>query len=389
MSRRKRYSSSLAVAATAPDGGTALGQSIGVGSRPRLRKGRSHAPRIKPHEMTFVLQHLATLVDNGVPLPRALGTLAKEDALSRHHDMLRSLRRQVEGGVAFSTALASYPNLFDAVTLSQIRVGERSGTLVDTFKRLAASRNRMREIRRDLVKKLAYPLMLTVIGSGLIAFLLLYVIPVFEKTYADAGVELPWITQCLIFLGGLAQRYVLWAVAGVILAATAVKQIRKNGELAARMDRRLITMPWIGKWLRDIAVLQVMDVLNNLLNAGFTLADALHETADSVGNRAVARGVRNLHRAVQRGERFSRELENQEGLFPPLVHQLVLVGESTGRLADSTQEICEHLRSEIERKTSLMVGALEPLLTIALAIAIAVILLAIYLPMFDMVHTIS
>lgn len=389
MSRRKRYSSNLTLAASPGAGGTAVAESVSQRARPAMRRGRSQASRIKPHEMTFVLQHLATLVDNGVPLPRALGTLAKEDALARHHDMLRSLRRQVEGGVAFSTALASYPNLFDSVTLSQIRVGERSGTLVDTFKRLAASRNRMREIRRDLVKKLAYPILLTVIGSGLIGFLLLYVIPVFEKTYADAGVELPWVTQCLILVGNLAQRYVLWAAALVVLASAAVKQIRKNAQLAAEMDRRLIRTPWIGKWLRDIAVLQVMDVLNNLLNAGFTLADALHETADSVGNRAVERGVRNLHRAVQRGERFSRELENQDGLFPPIVNQLVLVGESTGRLADSTQEICEHLRREIERKTALLVGALEPLLTIALAVAIAVILLAIYLPMFDMVHTIS
>jgi type IV pilus assembly protein PilC len=132
-----------------------------------------------------------------------------------------------------------------------------------------------------------------------------------------------------------------------------------------------------------------MDALNTLMTAGFTLAEALRQTSESVDNRAVRRGVRNLMTAVQRGERFSREIERLHDLFPPIVNQLVVVGESTGQLTKATSDICEHLRREIERKTSLMVGALEPILTISLASAIAVILLAIYLPMFDMVNAVA
>jgi type IV pilus assembly protein PilC len=125
------------------------------------------------------------------------------------------------------------------------------------------------------------------------------------------------------------------------------------------------------------------------MTAGFTLAEALRQTADSVGNRAFRRGVRNLQLAVERGERFSREIERSADLFPPIVNQLVIVGESTGGLTKATLDICDHLRREIERKTNIMVGALEPILTISLASAIALILLAIYLPMFDMVNTIA
>ena len=123
--------------------------------------------------------------------------------------------------------------------------------------------------------------------------------------------------------------------------------------------------------------------------AGYTLAEALRETAESVGNRAVRGGVKDLQSAVQRGEKFSRELERHEEMFPPIVNQLVLVGENTGQLTRATNDICEYLRKEISRKTSLLVGALEPILTIGLASAIAVVLLAIYLPMFDMVNTIG
>jgi len=151
----------------------------------------------------------------------------------------------------------------------------------------------------------------------------------------------------------------------------------------------MLQLPMIGKWLRDIAVLQLMEVLRNLLESGFTLAEALGQVAESVGNRAVREGVGDLRLAVQRGERFSRELERHEGMFPPIVNQLVLVGERTGKLDRATEDICDHLRREIERKTTLMVGALEPMLTITMAGAVAVILLAIYLPMFDMVNTIN
>src|SRR5260221_8705010 len=155
------------------------------------------------------------------------------------------------------------------------------------------------------------------------------------------------------------------------------------------MDRALLRGSVIGKWLRDVAVLQVMEVLGSLMEAGFTLADALAETIPAVHNRAVQQTVRDLQSAIRRGERFSRELERHGDMFPPIVSQLVIIGEQTGKLTGATTHICGHLKREIQRKTNIFVGALEPILTICLASAVAVILLAIYLPIFDMVNTVS
>jgi type IV pilus assembly protein PilC len=231
--------------------------------------------------------------------------------------------------------------------------------------------------------------MLIVLGSGLITFLLLYVVPVFEQTYAEAKVPLPFVTQVLIWVGALARKYILAVFGGMAVLALVLVQVRRNDLIAARMDQTLLQAPMFGRWLRDIAVLQLMDALNTLMTAGFTLAEALRQTAESVDNRAVRRGVRSLVAAVERGERFSREIERLSDMFPPIVNQLVVVGESTGQLTKATSDICEHLRQEIDRKTTLMVGALEPILTISLAAAIAVILLAIYLPMFDMVNAVA
>jgi type IV pilus assembly protein PilC len=388
MPRRKRFSADTPTAAGAIAASPGLGAFLGglsLGAAKASRKPR----RLKPQDLTNILRNLSTLVGNGVPLPKALATLAQEDSLAKHREAIDAVRRKVETGAPFSTALAECLDSCDKITTSQIRVGERAGTLAETLQHLAETRDKAGELRSQVIKKLAYPGMLVVLGSGLITFLLLYVVPVFEQTYADAKVPLPFVTKALIAFGGLAKSY-LWMVAAAgVLGAVALKQLRKNRQFAARMDLAILRSPVVGKWLRDMAVLQVMDVLNNLMTAGFTLAEALRQTADSVGNRAVRQGVRNLQQAVERGERFSRELERQQDLFPPIVNQLVIVGESTGQLTKATLDICNHLRREIERKTNIMVGALEPILTISLAAAIAVILLAIYLPMFDMVNTVK
>ncbi|HYO24317.1 MAG TPA: type II secretion system F family protein [Lacipirellulaceae bacterium] len=391
MARRKRLVAA-GVAAASGDGPTLLGgaRAAATGmSLPGWLRPRRAARRLKPSELTFVLRNLATLVGNGVPLPRALATLAQEDSLARHRDLINGIRRKVETGAPFSTAMQDVPGVCDRLTASQIRIGERSGTLADTLAHLAQHRDKSSELRSQIIKKIAYPAMLMVLGSALIAFLLVYVVPVFEQTYAEAHVALPLVTQILIAVGGVAKKYALPALGVAAVGLVALVQLRKNDVVAARMDGALLKTPLMGRWLRDIAVLQLMDALSTLMAAGFTLAEALRQTAESVDNRAVRRGVRALVSAVERGERFSREIERLSDLFPPVVNQLVVVGESTGQLGRATADICEHLRREIERKTSLMVGALEPILTISLASAIAVILLAIYLPMFDMVNAVA
>ena len=355
----------------------------------KLSEKKTKSERLKQHELTFILRTLSTLVNNGVSLPKALGTLAREETLAKHHHLLESLRRKVESGVSFSTALSQFPQVCDQLTVSQIRLGERSGTLADTLQHLSENRGKSAELKQTVIKKLAYPCLLITLGSGLLTFLLMYVVPVFEETYASAKVPLPFITRLLIQFSGIVQTFGPYVVGGAILMAAAVQQARKHNEIAIVMDKALLHAPLFGNLIRDMAILQLMEVLHSLMAAGYNLAEAVRETAQSVGNRAVQQGVRNLQIAINRGERFSRELERHEDMFPPIVNQLVIVGESTGQLTRATKDICDYLRHEIERKTSLLVGALEPILTISLASAIAVVLLAIYLPMFDMVNTIS
>lgn len=356
--------------------------------QPTIRRNAS-GNKLKSRDLVFILRNLATLTESGVSLPKALGTLADEAALERQRDMLLAIRRQLENGETFSTALAQFRESFDTVLINQVKVGEHSGTLAETLTNIARHREDAHRLRGEIIQKLAYPALLAVMGTAVITFLLTYVIPVFEETYSKANVPLPVITKLLIGVGMIAQSYG-WIVLTIIAVSfLTIRQLRKKENFAFKMDGAILRWPVLGNWLRDIAVLQLMEVLGSLLDAGYTLAEALGESGQAVKNRAIRQSARDLQSAIRRGEKFSREIERHGETFPPIVSQLVIVGEQTGKLARATSHIREHLQREIERKTNLFVSTIEPTLTISLAAAIAAILLAIYLPMFDMVNTIK
>lgn len=355
----------------------------------KLNLGGQKTGRLTKDEVTLVLRNLATLTNNGVSLPKAIGAMAAERSLEKRRATLEGLRRRIESGDTFSTALGQLDGAFDKVTISQIRVGERAGTLPDTLLQIASQREKAGRLKEDVIKKLAYPVVLASVGAAVVGFLLCYVVPVFKETYDSANVPLPAITQVMIDVGAIAQGYWWIVLIGLIALPMIVHQLRQNESFAKEMDSRLLKIPLLGPWLRDIALLQLMEVLGSLMEAGFTLAESLEEAGDSVMNRAMQSGVASLRRAVQQGERFSREIERHDELFPPMVSQLVIVGEQTGRLAKSTRQICGLLEEEIQRKTDIAIGVIEPTLTISMAGAVAVILLAIYLPMFDMINTVG
>jgi len=353
-----------------------------------LKSQRGPTP-IKRRDLTTILQHLSTLIENGVPLPKALLTVAQEPSLRKHAETLHDIRRRVESGESFSGALAAHPESFGDILVNQVRVGEKSGTLAETLARVTLQQEQGNQLRSLIIKKLSYPVLLLTMGGGVVTFMLMFVVPVFEETYADANVPLPAVTRFMIASAAWMESYgwLLFLLAAV--GAIALKWVRRHPPWALKFDRAMMRTPLLGGWLRDLAVLQFVEVLGSLLEAGFRVAEALGVAAGSVGNRAVRQGVRDLQAAVHRGERFSRELERQGDLFPPVVAQLVIVGERTGNLVKATMHVRKHLRRQIERNTSVLVGTIEPVLTISLAVAIGVILLAIYLPMFDMIGAVT
>ncbi len=341
--------------------------------------------KIKKRDLIFIMRNIATLTENGLSLPKALETICKEKSLKKYSAMLGDIRQTVENGDTFSGALTKYKAAFGELFISQIKVGEKSGTLPATLERLTQQLEHADNLKSTIIKKLSYPALLCVAGTGAVSFMILYVVPTFEKTYKESGAKLPAVTQFLIDVGHVAKNYGWMIVLGIIVSVVSWILARRTPATRLLIDRYLLNVPMVGDCLKNFAVLQFMEVLGNLMEAGFTVADALESCAKSINNRAVRQSVENLHSAVLRGERFSSELEKHGDLFPPIVNQLIIVGEKTGTLGKATLNIKAHLKREVERYLSIMIGSIEPIMTAALAAAIGTILLAIYLPMFDMI----
>lgn len=351
----------------------------------KLSGGDRKVRRFKTRDLAYFFRSLATLTENGLSLPRSLETLRQERAMSRYSHILRDLVLAVESGEAFSAAMAKQPHTFGELLIAQVKVGERSGTLSKALEKITTQIERANEIVSSVLKKLAYPAILCVAGSGSVTFMLWFVVPTFEKLYKDSNAKLPWITQFLIACGDFLGSYG-WTIPLLIGAAIgAWIYARRNEAMRAGIDAKLLRLPFVGDCIRGIAVMQFVETMGNLLDSGFTVAESLHASSKAVGNAAMRKCVEALHSSILRGERLSAELDRHRDMFPPVVHQLIVVGEKTGSLAKSASVIQTHLRREIDRTLAILVGAIEPILTISLAIVIGVILLAIYLPMFDMI----
>ncbi|QDT15824.1 type II secretion system F family protein [Alienimonas californiensis] len=340
---------------------------------------------VKRKDLVGILRNLCTMIRNGVGLPGAIATLREDPANRKYARIFEKVGESVATGSTLSTSLAPFPESFPPLLVHQLRVGERAGTLPDSLDRVTRQLEQGANLKAFLIKKLSYPLLVTVAGIGAVTFMILCVIPTFQDMYDESGATLPLITRVLVAVGETASSHYLLILGGIAAAIGGAVWAWREPTSRQAIDRACVRLPGLGGWFRSIAVLQFMDVLGNLMESGFTLADALIPASEAVSNRHVRGQIRRLHAAVRRGERFSAALDVEGGLFPPIVRQLVIVGERTGRLGPVTAQIRTHLRSDVERTTAALLGTIEPVLTVTLAAAIGGILMAVYLPMFDLI----
>ena len=347
--------------------------------------GGGNGAAVRPKDRVPILRNLCTLIKNGVGLPAAVGALREDPANRRYAALFDAVRDSVATGSTLSGALAAFPDSFPPLLVHQLRVGERAGTLPDSLNRVAAQLEQAAGLKAFLIKKLSYPALVTVAGCGAVAFMILCVIPTFDDLYEESGATLPAATRFLVWVGDVVSGHWFAILAGLAAAVGGAVWALRDPACRAKIDRACVKLPGLGKWFRDVAVLQFVDVLGNLMESGFTLADALVPASEAITNAHMKARVRRLHGAVRRGERFSAALAAEGDLFPPVVKQLVTIGERTGRLAPITEEIRAHLRADVEKTTATLLGTIEPVLTILLAAAIGGILMAVYLPMFDLI----
>ncbi|MCA9125974.1 MAG: type II secretion system F family protein [Planctomycetales bacterium] len=352
-------------------------QSIQIGGDP--------GGKIAKKDLIRIIRNLATLVCNGVSIPQALDTILDDAPYKKYRKILRALADNVRTGGALSGGMKKFPATFSSLLVHQVRVGEQAGMLQQTLSRIAEQLEHSSKIKSFIIKKITYPAILVVAGTGSVIFMLTCVIPTFQKMYEESGAVLPGITQAVINLSDFVQTNGISILVGIGILVAAIYFSYRNPVSRLWIDKSLLRIPLLGNWLRNLAVLQYIETLGNLLESGFNLVDALPAAANSVGNRYMRKRLMGLHNAIRQGQRFSTAMQKESRLFPPVVKQLVVIGERTGRLSEITREIRNHLRDDVQKNTTAVLGAIEPVLTASLAVLIGCILLAVYLPMFDMI----
>jgi type II secretory pathway component PulF len=353
--------------------------SIELGSK------RSGDPtRIKKSALADLLRMLLMLLENGLSLPKALGSLAADRSTKKYRHVLLRLKTVIEAGGSLSSGMERYPRIFSSMQVQQIRMGEQSGSLEKALRRVCDQMERQVALRKRIVKKVSYPILITLAGTGLMIFMCVVVVPEFETVYASSGVDLPTVTRVVTGTSRLVLQWGWLSIPIGTIAMLAWWGARAQPKLARKLDSGMLRLPLVGPWLRDVAVLQFAEAISSMVECGYKPVEAIAAAAPCVRNREARAAVDSIQRGVQRGEKLSFELAKHERFFSATLCQLIGVGEQTGDFAKAMRGTCEHLRERLEHRVDTTVGLLEPTLTIVLAVAIGGIVLSIYTPMFHM-----
>lgn len=351
-----------------------------------LRKSRG---RVRTADLVGFVRHLATLLTAGLSLSKCLLTLAKQFEGTRIGDVIGELVYDVEGGELLSSAMSLRPEVFDSLTVNIVRAGEAGGTLPETLEQLADDMEKKQALRRTVVGAMVYPAIVVVIASGVVGFLLLFVVPTFKDVYEKMHLELPWITQLLLWTSRSAVQY--WWVpvgAGIGLAA-GWRPLMKVESVRRQWDSLALHVPLFGTVRRKAITTRFLSAFATLITSGVSVVEALRLMGGLVDNVVVQQAVDDIRQHVSRGGKMSEPMARYADLFSPMAIQMVSVGEQTGALPEAAQRTAEFLAEDVEVRVKTLTTLMEPLLTVGLGVVVGTIALAIYLPMFDLMKNVS
>lgn len=349
---------------------------------PRRMRGvlaTRRAPGVE--EIAAFTHQLAALVGAGLPLLSALQALQDQADAPRLAAALQTIQADIEAGRALSQALARHPQLFSSFYIGMVRAGEVAGALDWTLQQMAGYLEREVRLRRKLQGMLIYPTIVLSLAVVVCTVFTIFIMPAFERVYRRAGAPLPLPTRMLIGLSHVVREYgVVLIIAGVI-GVVVLRGRRRRAKPA--IDRLLLRTPYINRLARLILVDRFVRTLGMMLRSGVPAVTGLEEAAAAVDHQAMAEAIATITAAIQRGRRLSEPMRANP-LFPPVVTQMVVIGERSGTLDEMLAKTAEVLDRDIEHALQRTMTVLEPLLTIVLGAVIGFLLVALYLPIFGL-----
>jgi type IV pilus assembly protein PilC len=359
---------------------------LSLQSRARLA-GLSFSPKrvgkIGTQEFLVFNQELATLLKAGMPLVQSLDILRQRVSNPTFRAVLDSVHDKVKAGSALSDSFAEHGTLFPAVYSASILAGERSGNLEQVIRRYVGYEKVVGAVRRRTIAAMIYPAILVTMMIVLVGIIVLKVVPAFSDFYANFGKQLPWSTRVVVgfsnFVSSNLLLIVLLLVGGVVGLVT---WLQRPGS-RVQMDKAVLRIPWLGSAAGKFATSQAARTLATLLGGGIPLVQALEIAARSLSNRYMAGELEATQRRVQEGQSFAAAM-GERGVFPDVAVKMVEVGESTGALQEMLSSLADFYDEEIDTEVERFIKLIEPALLVLMGLVIAAVVLALYMPLFEL-----
>jgi type IV pilus assembly protein PilC len=376
--RRELEEKGLHVLSLRPKGGVGFG-GLTFGQR---------RPRVPRHEFLVFNQELATLLKAGMPLVQSLDILRSRLANPVFKAVLDDVHQKVRAGTALSDAFQEHGDLFPAVYTASLMAGERAGNLDAVLRRFVAYSKVVDTVRKKTISALVYPAILIGLAVVLVGIIVFKVVPTFSEFYASFNAELPLSTRVIVGFSDIVRGNAMMIVAAIVVGSgTFYTWVRQPGQ-RARLDQFLLKLPFIGNSMHKFATSQLARTLATLLGGGIPLVNALEIASRSTGNRHMGREMEIVALRVREGQSFSGTLL-ERNVVPDVAIKMIEVGESTGALQEMLNSLADFYDEEIETEVGRFVTMIEPALLIIMGIVIAMIVLSLYLPLFNLTAVIS
>ncbi len=345
--------------------------------------GKLFAPRVKAGELSLVTRQLATLVQSNLPIDECLQAVAEQTRKQRLKGLLLQVRSRVAEGHTLAYAMGEFPNVFNEMYRAMVKAGETAGFLGPVLEQLADYTEQRQYTSQQLKQAMIYPILLVVVGVGVVSFLMTSVVPELVSLFSHSNKELPLLTRILISTSDFFENYLAWMVIGVIGLIAGIRQLLKNERRKTAWHRTLLHVPGISGILRAVDTARFASTLSILMASGVPLLESLRIAGEVLNNRVLRESSNVVAEMVQEGSSLNRAMQ-QSGEFPPMMVHMVASGEASGELENMLERSALNQERELEMVLGALMALLTPVMLILMAVLVTGIVFGVMLPIFDL-----
>lgn len=345
--------------------------------------GLGGAGKVPTEVVTGFSRQFATMIDAGLPLVQCLNILGDQAENETFKKVVKKVTADVEAGSTLSEAMAKHPKSFNSLFINMVAAGEIGGILDQVLLRVSTYMEKSEQLKRKIKGAMMYPTVVMIVAIGATATLLVVVVPTFVNMFEQAGAVLPLPTRIVVGLSDFLQKYILYIIAAIVGMISLLKRYyaTDNGEKV--VDNIKLHMPVLGDLIRKSSVARFSRTLSTLLASGVSILEALDITARTAGNRIIQDALLEARTSIGGGETIAAPL-TESGVFPPMVMQMINVGEQTGALDNMLSKIADYYDEEVDAAVDALTSIIEPLIIVYLGVVIGGMVLAMYMPLFSM-----